>query len=485
MESKILNSYSLDQAKSQSTTPLKEKNIIITEIIETVFNNAMDYIFADPLQQTLKRNYLTLPNNEKYNIKQNKKLKTRVMCYNIMANSLMSIYETHLDFEKKYMSWEYRSLLLIKEIKAYNPDIIGLQELDYSDTAIRDEFADNYDFIYKRRGNSKGDGCAILYNRNLYNLVLKKSIEFFIDPQHPLLCRENICLIAVLEPKDDNFKNELILFGVTHIYFNEKRGDIKAAQMHLAIKALKRIANLFPNKNKMIYYCGDFNSIPNSALYNFLNTGSFNFSEMKTRQLSGQMLAKTYRLMQNSINLAELVTRNIYRYRFNFKNIEQDIKKLSEWITNLRSIEIDNKSLGDPNVENIMLNCTPSEENHQIVYHLKNDYYMKSAYANYQKYYFESANRLVNPEVRHPFYSTYESLISSFAFKATLNVDYIWFNLERATTKDSYSNENKKYFNVNGVYELPRLLELSKYQIFPNKNYPSDHFSLIADFIYE
>mgnify|MGYP001797416906 CR=1 FL=1 len=59
------------------------------------------------------------------------------MNYNIMADSLSyHNKEKTNSFENKYLDWELRAQTLVREILYYDPDIVGLQEVDKVDTLL-------------------------------------------------------------------------------------------------------------------------------------------------------------------------------------------------------------------------------------------------------------------------------------------------------------------------------------------------------------
>ena len=59
------------------------------------------------------------------------------MSYNIMADSL-SYHNMAMakPYENKYLDWEYRLPIILKEVEHYNPDIICFQEIDKEEKSI-------------------------------------------------------------------------------------------------------------------------------------------------------------------------------------------------------------------------------------------------------------------------------------------------------------------------------------------------------------
>lgn len=74
----------------------------------------------------------------------------RVMTYNILCDSLLSISTNIKESELNkmpYLKWEERRLKIINEISVLRPDIVCLQELEKDDFLINEFGRLNYDVI--------------------------------------------------------------------------------------------------------------------------------------------------------------------------------------------------------------------------------------------------------------------------------------------------------------------------------------------------
>ncbi|KAK7601615.1 hypothetical protein V9T40_009056 [Parthenolecanium corni] len=203
----------------------------------------------------------------------------KVVSYNILAQSLLHAHpELYSECNKDYLTWSYRSFLLINELNRFNADILCLQEveadqLEFFNTQLG-EFG--YKGVFKKRTNEKDDGCAIFYKMDKFNLRECISVEYY-QPNINLLNRDNIGIVMRLSPKINN--NQCIVVATTHLLFNPKRHDIKLAQMQMLLAEIDRVAfKSISDSNEPSYYpiilTGDFNLKPYSLVYNLVVNGT-------------------------------------------------------------------------------------------------------------------------------------------------------------------------------------------------------------------
>ncbi|GAB9474773.1 Carbon catabolite repressor protein [Globisporangium polare] len=238
----------------------------------------------------------------------------RVLTYNILAE----IYATRQMYPYCpvwALSWSFRRELLRRELQTYNADIICLQEVQgdhYKKFFVPMMTELGYEGWYlKKTRESMGlegkvDGCALFYKRNRFIMKEQYPIEFnemakdFLDSvmnefdmNYPnalmsdresfqvsvskmkqRLMRDNVGQIAVLEavPASNEVSRKtqsgpLICISNVHIFSNPKFPDVKLWQTHALVKQIERIAL---TRNLPVILCGDFNSEPVSAVYEFM-----------------------------------------------------------------------------------------------------------------------------------------------------------------------------------------------------------------------
>ena len=440
-------------------------------ILDDILNRLDDYINADPLSSLLKRNQLISPYSKPSNST------FRVMSYNVLADSLTQMEEvaSRPSYELKYLNWNYRAKLLFSEIKTYNPDILCLQEVDHHNGSFKECFENDYYIYYRKRANGKIDGCMTLVKKTKFIVIEAHYVEFFVSAEDPLLNKDNICLILVVQSLHDG---SVLIVANTHLLFNHNRGEIKIAQAYLALKACSALAETYKKQDVNIIYAGDFNSTPQSGIYEFLRKGEFDFREIRSNVLSGQKLG-AFENTKWFKTLQEFLVSNVNRYRFNFKVQENNMDFLSSWLFYLKKIKVVVKSPNengeiqkiDFEVSEMGEEFDPSKDENWRLY---NDFYMMSAYGNFQKFYYGLKFQKHPSEVKYPHYSTFEPLYTHRTGQSLLTVDYIWYC-------SRYSHQGKK-LKISSLFELPRIEDGLKVHVFPNRIYPTDHLSLVVDF---
>ncbi|KAF4317225.1 hypothetical protein BBO99_00008229 [Phytophthora kernoviae] len=166
----------------------------------------------------------------------------RVVSFNVLADYLV-INDRKVDPAKRHQKfdWEYRRDGLVREILAWSPDVVCLQEVDHFEDFFEPKLQKaGFIGVYKRRtGETTRDGCAIFVKKNLFRIVSSHPIEYFVEGD-PVLNRHNIALVAVVETKEENSGSTPTRFVVanTHLLFNPGRGEIKLAQLDTLLKFL-------------------------------------------------------------------------------------------------------------------------------------------------------------------------------------------------------------------------------------------------------
>lgn len=109
-----------------------------------------------------------------------------LMSYNILSQDNLEkqpfLYREHIEYA---LAWNYRLRYLQREIESIRPTILCLQEVQVTHLpGIANALQRlNYDRpLFKQRNGGQSDGCAIFYNRSLFQLVDHHCIEFF-QPQ--------------------------------------------------------------------------------------------------------------------------------------------------------------------------------------------------------------------------------------------------------------------------------------------------------------
>ncbi|CAL9773420.1 unnamed protein product [Musa acuminata subsp. burmannicoides] len=193
-----------------------------------------------------------------------------LLSYNILGEyNASKHHELYWNIPSDFMNWNSRKRLICHEIRRWNADLLCLQEVDrYEDISICIR-RKGYVGGYKGRTGGAKDGCALFWKKERFKLLEVDNIEFRSFGLH-----NNVAQLFVLELSEDDQRR--VVVGNIHVLFNPKRGDVKFGQVHrllLKANALSEKWGGIP-----VVLAGDFNSTPESAIYEFLSTSKLNIA---------------------------------------------------------------------------------------------------------------------------------------------------------------------------------------------------------------
>uniref|UniRef100_A0A8C7YA81 Endonuclease/exonuclease/phosphatase domain-containing protein n=1 Tax=Oryzias sinensis TaxID=183150 RepID=A0A8C7YA81_9TELE len=225
------------------------------------------------------------------------------MSYNILAQDLLELNQylyKHCPLE--VLDWNYRYNLLVEEIKKWTPDILCLQEVQenhYCEHLYPALVEMGYSCIYKCRTGTKTDGCAVCYRSKRFAEVGFTKLEFF-RPETGLLNRHNVGIVLLLRPlvaQGAALKESgpLLCLANTHLLFNPRRGDVKLAQLAIMLAEIDAVVKSCKVKGEHcnVVLCGDFNSLPNTPLYQLIVTGELYYQGLPA------WMVRTHRKIHN------------------------------------------------------------------------------------------------------------------------------------------------------------------------------------------
>ncbi|XP_042040666.1 carbon catabolite repressor protein 4 homolog 5 isoform X1 [Salvia splendens] len=196
----------------------------------------------------------------------------------------------------EYMNWEYRKKILCKEIRGYQPSILCLQEVDHFDDLNKILRKDGFRGLYKARSGDSHDGCAIFWKSDLFTLLDEENIEF-----QRFGLRHNVAQFCVLKMNQDLHKaddtssastSHSIVVGNIHVLYNPNRGDIKLGQMRMFLEKAYELSQKWGCIPVVV--TGDLNSLPQSALYEYVASSKLHVQQHDRRQISGQLCSSGY-----------------------------------------------------------------------------------------------------------------------------------------------------------------------------------------------
>ena len=173
-----------------------------------------------------------------------------------------------------------------KEESTTKPDIIWFQE--FQDTEVTEYLTTKskikYEYESKAKARGRLDHIAIFWNSDLFEKLNSWSVSMDSNTNWEIYSKPQIGLFVALRVKKNNNdellinKNKedvIILVWNTHLIFNNNRGDIKLAQIDLITKTIQYLKDLlktqYSDSKINVVLTGDFNWIPNSGKFLFVN----------------------------------------------------------------------------------------------------------------------------------------------------------------------------------------------------------------------
>ncbi|KAA1096968.1 Glucose-repressible alcohol dehydrogenase transcriptional effector [Puccinia graminis f. sp. tritici] len=203
--------------------------------------------------------------------------------------------------------------LILQELMQYGADIICLQEVDveqYEDFFVQSLKDQGYEGVFypKSRARTMGseerrhvDGCATFFKTSMFQLIERECVEFKPNPDeiritqdgnmfNRVMTKDNIAVIALLEHRQSGTRQ---IVANVHIHWDPEFRDVKLIQTAMLMDQISEISSRFarlPKRTNLsnnyrtapsysdgtqipTIICGDFNSIPQSGVYDYLSQG--------------------------------------------------------------------------------------------------------------------------------------------------------------------------------------------------------------------
>ncbi|XP_017105172.2 CCR4-NOT transcription complex subunit 6 isoform X3 [Drosophila bipectinata] len=291
-----------------------------------------------------------------------------VMCYNVLCDK----YATRQMYgycPSWALCWEYRKKSIIDEIRHYSADIISLQEIEteqFYHFFLPELKNDGYEGIFSPKSRAKTmselerkyvDGCAIFFRASKFTLIKEHLIEFnqlamanaegSDNMLNRVMPKDNIGLAALLKVKENAWEpmsevtqiSQPLLVCTAHIHWDPEFCDVKLIQTMMLSNELKTIideaSHSFRPGHKndsnsvQLLLCGDFNSLPDSGVVEFLGKGRvsmdhLDFKDMGYKSCLQRLLSNDTNEFTHSFKLASAYSEDIMphtNYTFDFKGI--------------------------------------------------------------------------------------------------------------------------------------------------------------------
>lgn len=220
----------------------------------------------------------------------------RCLTYNILA----AMYAEQRKFpycSEVAINKYYRRQLLMKELLGYNGDILCLQEVQMGvfkfdlSPVLQNAGFDGY---HTRKSGPRSEGLACFFRRSKFRVVsqedihLNKAINKDKDIFYDLLSKVagnsldlesfanqySVLQILLLEHLDNPKRR--ILVANTHLYSNKDKPGVRLLQSAVCAGYIEhQLKSQDAGDSTAVLFCGDFNSMPDSAVLEFLLKGSY------------------------------------------------------------------------------------------------------------------------------------------------------------------------------------------------------------------
>ncbi|KAK9366937.1 Endonuclease/exonuclease/phosphatase [Lipomyces kononenkoae] len=276
-----------------------------------------------------------------------------VVSYNILHDRYTRVYGYTPVWA---LQWDYRRESVKQEIISYDADIMCLQEIDLAtveDFLSLPEFSEKeYTGFHWPKSRAKTmseaerkkvDGCAIFYKESVFKLIDQQPIEFqhvamnsgllvadkdslknYPDIFNRVATKDHIAIVCFLEHQKTG--NRLMVVNA-HIEWDPIHKDVKLVQAGLLLGELQVMAEKFaklplPDDSPMkgqytsgkkipMLICCDFNSTPDSVVYQLLSKGFIpgehsDFQGYKYGKFTENGISHPFGLKSSYANIGEL-----------------------------------------------------------------------------------------------------------------------------------------------------------------------------------
>lgn len=248
-----------------------------------------------------------------------------VLNYNVLCEKYASP-QSYAYVPSWVLNWEYRRELILQEVLNYNADVVCLQEVEVAqfEEYFKEQLAMvEYSGVFFPKSRARTmdemsrrsvDGCAIFFKSAKFNLLEKHVIEFQqMAMQRPefrkqedifsrVMIKDNIAVLALLETVETG---QRLLVANVHLHWDPNYRDVKILQTAMLMDEIQRLLPQYVQSNPSksgstavaakhfsslssnaenaafvknlpripIIVSGDFNSTPDSGVYELMSTG--------------------------------------------------------------------------------------------------------------------------------------------------------------------------------------------------------------------
>lgn len=220
----------------------------------------------------------------------------RCCSWNILADG----YARQTSFpycSSRYLDWNHRKNLIKSFLEDAHADILCLQEVDHPEFFKNELGTCEFTLLTAIRPD-KDDGCLIAFDNRKFSMVpgTHRVVQFNDlannykkSSERARVTRDNVGHFVLLAPKfstSSQFSaHPCVMVCNTHLFWNPEFEDVKLQQMVFFVQNISKFIEDYvlerqkvnshdPAPGVAVAICGDFNSVPSSAVYQFLADGT-------------------------------------------------------------------------------------------------------------------------------------------------------------------------------------------------------------------
>ncbi|OQS55090.1 CCR4 [Ecytonucleospora hepatopenaei] len=210
-------------------------------------------------------------------------------------NTLCSHYASNLTYAPSWViNGECRKNVLLQSFLSVNMDILCLQEVDIGvyNSYYKEALTNKMDYegilLPKKSYDPQNDqfkklyGMAIFWKKKKFTFIEQINVDFYSkiindkrfkylsDVHNRFINKTNVSLIVILESS----KTVFIIVNV-HLYYHPDYTDVKGMQTLILLEEVQKLKEKY-GKESIVLLSGDFNSLKNSEVYEFITKRKLN-----------------------------------------------------------------------------------------------------------------------------------------------------------------------------------------------------------------
>ncbi|XP_057856227.2 carbon catabolite repressor protein 4 homolog 5 isoform X3 [Cryptomeria japonica] len=204
-----------------------------------------------------------------------------LVSYNILGDENATHHsDLYHHIPSHLMNWSSRRRLICQELDMWKPNVICFQEVDHFDELTQDFSKKGYSGIFK----DKQEMVVQFFGKMMYLGFCK---DIVLSLRSMTFVTMSLSFVSLSLLQEYNCIKRRVIVGNIHVLFNPKRGDIKLGQVRILLEKARELSKKWDRAPIVI--AGDFNSTPQSALYQFLASSKLDLLAHNRREISGQI----------------------------------------------------------------------------------------------------------------------------------------------------------------------------------------------------